>query len=141
MRRRCPILSDKFAYTTALTIKRPKKVALFKFQFLDERMETEINEIDAQLTPAELRRITEESDLKNVRRINLSIDTERVTLSELGNHLVNLVELKLETPSYVPTLRKFGTLQNLKVLWASAVGLENIDGTSGLTSLTELYIR
>ena len=104
-------------------------------------METEINEIDAQLTPAELRRITEESDLENVRQINLSIDTERVTLSELGNYLVNLVELKLETPSYVPTLRKFGTLQNLKVLWASAVGLENIDGTSGLTSLTELYIR
>ena len=52
-----------------------------------------------------------------------------------------VVELKLTTPTYMPTLRKLGTMNNLKILWASAVGLENIDGTSGLTSLTELYIR
>ena len=100
-------------------------------------METEISE---QLTPAVLRRLTDEKELDDVKRIELSIDTECVTLTELGSHLINLTELKLTTPSYLPTLRKLGTLPHLKVLWASAVGLENIDGTSGLTTLREMYI-
>jgi len=100
----------------------------------------EVSEIEGQLTPARLRAITEKDDLEEVDRIELAINTEVITLSELGSCLVNLVELKLTTPTYMPTLRKLGTMDNLKILWASAVGLENIDGTSGLTSLTELYI-
>ena len=125
----------------------------------------EVSEIEGQLTPARLREITEKDDLEEgqgfrfvqiknsfnelidleilekVKRIELAINTEVITLSELGTCLINLVELKLTTPTYMPTLRKLGTMNNLKILWASAVGLENIDGTSGLTSLTELYIR
>lgn len=97
-------------------------------------------EISEQLTPAVLRRLTDTNELDEVTRIDLSIDTECVTLTELGVCLTNLTELKLTTPSYVPTLRKLGTLSHLTVLWASAVGLENIDGTSGLTTLRELYI-
>ena len=91
-------------------------------------METESN-LETQLTPQVLRELTGEDELDRVKRVELSVDTESVTLSTLGSHLVNLVELKLTTPSYVPTLRKLGTLSQLRILWASAVGLENIDGT------------
>ena len=51
------------------------------------------------------------------------------------------MELKFDSPTYIPSLRKLGTLSNLKVLWACAVGLENIDGASGFPNLVELYIR
>ena len=101
----------------------------------------QFTDLEAQLTPAELRKLTDENELENVTKLDISVDTESVTLSELYLHLPNLVELKFDTPTYIPTLRKLGTLKNLKVLWACAVGLENIDGTSGFPNLVELYIR
>ena len=73
--------------------------------------------------------------------ISLCIDSDVTSLSELGNFLPNLVELKLTEPSYLPSLRKFGSCLNLKILWASAVGMESLDGTSGIPNLTELYVR
>jgi hypothetical protein len=100
----------------------------------------QFTDLEAQLTPAELRKLTDENELENVTKLDISVDTESVTLSELYLHLPNLVELKFDTPTYIPTLRKLGTLKNLKVLWACAVGLENIDGTSGFPNLVELYI-
>ena len=100
-----------------------------------------LTDLEDQLTPDELRSICQTDDLESVTQIELSINSESVTLSNLYLRLPNLVELKFETPSYIPSLRKLGTLENLKILWASAVGLENIEGTSGFPNLTELYIR
>lgn len=100
----------------------------------------EFTDLEAQLTPKELRKLTNEDDLENVTKLDISVDTEHVTLSELYLHLPNLVELKFDSPTYIPSLRKLGTLSNLKVLWACAVGLENIDGASGFPNLVELYI-
>ena len=100
-----------------------------------------LTDLEDQLTADELRNICQTDDLESVTQIELSINSESVTLSNLYLRLPNLVELKFETPSYIPSLRKLGTLENLKILWASAVGLENIEGTSGFPNLTELYIR
>lgn len=99
-----------------------------------------LTDLEDQLTADELRSICQTDDLESVTQIELSINSESVTLSNLYLRLPNLVELKFETPSYIPSLRKLGTLENLKILWASAVGLENIEGTSGFPNLTELYI-
>lgn len=99
-----------------------------------------LTDLEDQLTADELRNICQTDDLESVTEIELSINSESVTLSNLYLRLPNLVELKFETPSYIPSLRKLGTLENLKILWASAVGLENIEGTSGFPNLTELYI-
>jgi len=99
-----------------------------------------LTDLEDQLTADELRNICQTDDLESVTQIELSINSESVTLSNLYLRLPNLVELKFETPSYIPSLRKLGTLENLKILWASAVGLENIEGTSGFPNLTELYI-
>lgn len=99
-----------------------------------------LTDLEDQLTPDELRSICQTDDLESVTQIELSINSESVTLSNLYLRLPNLVELKFENPTYIPSLRKLGTLENLKILWASAVGLENIEGTSGFPNLTELYI-
>lgn len=68
------------------------------------------------------------------------IDTDNDSISDLSSFLPNLVELKLEAPSFLPNLRKLGSCKNLKILWAQAVGMETLEGTSGLPSLTELFV-
>lgn len=99
-----------------------------------------LTDLEDQLTATELREIAQTDELDSVTEITLSINTDSVTVSNLNSLLPNLVELKFETPTYIPSLRKLGTLQNLQILWASAVGLENIEGTSGFPNLIELYI-
>jgi len=96
--------------------------------------------LGSELTPDVLRNVAENDDLESVLTLNISIDTDVTSISELANHVPNLFELKLTAPSYLPTLRKIGTFMNLKVLWASAVGLESLDGASGMPNLTELYV-
>ena len=99
------------------------------------------DDLEGELTSTALRSIAETDDLDSVLTITLSIDTDITSISEFGQLLPNLVELKLTAPSYLPSLRKFGSCTNLKILWASAVGLDSLDGASGVPNLVELYIR
>ena len=41
----------------------------------------EFTDLEAQLTPKELRKLTNEDDLENVTKLDISVDTEHVTLS------------------------------------------------------------
>jgi hypothetical protein len=95
----------------------------------------------SDFSPSSLRLITECDDLTEVTQINLSVDSDHSSVSELGNLLPNLTEFKFTAPSFLPSFRKFGSFMNLKILWASAVGLESLDGASGLPNLQELYVR
>jgi len=94
----------------------------------------------AQLTPEFLQKTAQNNDLGAVMALSLSIDTDVTSISELDKMIPNLTELKLAAPSFLPSLRKIGTFMSLKVLWASAVGLESLDGASGMPNLTELYV-
>ncbi|CBY38788.1 unnamed protein product [Oikopleura dioica] len=93
-----------------------------------------------KLTRQKLQQITEENDLEKVEKIAFPLDTDNNSISDLSSFLPNLVELKLEAPSFLPNLRKLGSCKNLKILWAQAVGMETLEGTSGLPSLTELFV-
>jgi len=102
---------------------------------------SELDELGlSQLTPEFLQKTAENDDLGAVMALSLTIDTEVTSISELDTMLPNLSELKLTAPSFLPSLRKIGTFMSLKVLWASAVGLESLDGASGMPNLTELYV-
>ena len=57
-----------------------------------------LTDLEDQLTADELRNICQTDDLESVTQIELSINSESVTLSNLYLRLPNLVELKFETP-------------------------------------------
>ena len=49
--------------------------------FIEDGTSEEFTDLEFQLTPNELRKLTQEDDLETVTKIELSVDTGHVTLS------------------------------------------------------------
>ncbi|KAM8940215.1 leucine-rich repeat-containing protein 56 [Pelodytes ibericus] len=102
--------------------------------------------MDEYLSTTKLRALTGVEDLREVKTLQMCVDTREHTLGNfgegyfLGNYMPNLKQLKLNN-SLILSVRDLGTsLSNLEVLWMSRCGLTDLDGISSLCSLKELYL-
>lgn len=78
-------------------------------------------------------------DLEQVNHLEIRVDTREQVLSQLGERLPSLRELKL-SESVLSSVRDLGTrLRNLQVLWVARCGLPDLDGIAALDGLRELY--
>ena len=69
-----------------------------------------------------------------------SIVAHKTPIDHIGELLPNLLKLRL-VQSTVPSFRDMGTkLRNLRVLWMSRCGVNDLSGISGLPKLEELYL-
>lgn len=93
------------------------------------------------LSPEFLRHYCASEDLSEVSRLEIQVDAAAQNIEAIGQHLVNLQHLKLQNSS-VLSIRDFGTgLQNLRVLWMSRCGLQDLGGlASSLPVLREFYV-
>jgi len=79
-------------------------------------------------------------DLSSVLFLETRIDSEEITMRDLGARLPNMNELKLNN-SNIPCIRDLGTsFSHLQVLWLSRCNLKELDGISAFGSLRELYL-
>ncbi|KAI9009845.1 hypothetical protein BC832DRAFT_591173 [Gaertneriomyces semiglobifer] len=105
---------------------------------MDELAELE----QAFLSPAKLAAITgcvSEDDLKNVKDLEMKVDSRVTSLSSLGRIMPGLESLKLPH-SYIPTIRDLGTGYNvLTHLSLPHCHLRDISGIESLSSLAEVY--
>ncbi|XP_062350303.1 leucine-rich repeat-containing protein 56 [Cinclus cinclus] len=96
--------------------------------------------MDEHLSPRKLKILAGVDDLKQVKALEMRVDTREITLGNFGVHLPNLRELKLNN-SLLASVRDLGTsLSRLRVLWMAQCGLSDLDGISSCGSLKELYI-
>ena len=79
-------------------------------------------------------------DLASVLSFEVAVDTSESGAGIIGDVMTRLLELRL-SDSILSTFRDLGTgLRNLRVLFVSRCGITNVDGITGLPSLTELYL-
>jgi len=99
-----------------------------------------LGEID-YLSEAKVREITGEPDAAQVRYFEAVVNTQVVSLGDLGHLCPQLEQLKLNN-STVECIRDLGTsLRVLRVLWINRSGLVSLDGLGSLSgTLEELYI-
>ncbi|XP_032918892.1 leucine-rich repeat-containing protein 56 isoform X2 [Catharus ustulatus] len=96
--------------------------------------------MDEHLSPRKLKILAGVDDLKQVKVLEMRVDTRDVSLGNFGVHLPNLRELKLNN-SLLASVRDLGTsLSHLRILWMARCGLSDLDGISSCSSLKELYI-
>ncbi|XP_066043887.1 leucine-rich repeat-containing protein 56 isoform X1 [Chamaea fasciata] len=96
--------------------------------------------MDEHLSPRKLKNLAGVDDLKQVKALEMRVDTREISLGNFGVHLPNLRELKLNN-SLLVSVRDLGTsLSHLRVLWMARCGLSDLDGISSCSSLKELYI-
>ncbi|XP_062823652.1 leucine-rich repeat-containing protein 56 isoform X2 [Anolis carolinensis] len=96
--------------------------------------------VDEYLSPDKLRTLTGLDDLRQVRVLEMRVDTKENSLGNFGTYLPNLKHLKLNH-SKITSVRDLGTaLTNLQVLWMACCRLPDLDGISSCCSLKELYI-
>uniref|UniRef100_U3KCB7 Leucine rich repeat containing 56 n=1 Tax=Ficedula albicollis TaxID=59894 RepID=U3KCB7_FICAL len=96
--------------------------------------------MDEHLSPRKLKILAGVDDLKQVKALEMRVDTREISLGNFGVHLPNLRELKLNN-SLLASVRDLGTsLSHLHVLWMARCGLSDLDGISSCSSLKELYI-
>ncbi|QDZ24956.1 hypothetical protein HOP50_15g74990 [Chloropicon primus] len=75
-----------------------------------------------------------------VQQLEMQVDSEEYNLTIAGEKLPNIQRLKLNE-SKIHSIRDLGTgWKNLKVLWLSRCGLEDLHGMTALPNLTELYV-
>ncbi|XP_048342656.1 leucine-rich repeat-containing protein 56 isoform X2 [Sphaerodactylus townsendi] len=95
--------------------------------------------VDEYLSPGKLQALTGLDDLRQVRTLEMRVDTRENSLGNFGAYLPNLKQLKLNN-SVVTSVRDLGTaLSHLQVLWMARCGLSDLDGISSCCSLKELY--
>ncbi|XP_078077419.1 leucine-rich repeat-containing protein 56 [Mustelus asterias] len=96
--------------------------------------------IEEYLSPSKLRALTETEDLRQVKVLEMCVDTQDNSLGNFGAHLPSLVQLKLNS-SFIASVRDLGTsLTKLEVLWMARCGLTDLDGIPSFCSLKELYV-
>ncbi|XP_032894767.1 leucine-rich repeat-containing protein 56 isoform X1 [Amblyraja radiata] len=96
--------------------------------------------IEEYLSPAKLRALTATEDLRQVKVLEMCVDTQDNSLGNFGEYLPSLVQLKLNS-SFIASVRDLGTsLTKLQVLWMARCGLTDLDGMSSFCSLKELYL-
>ncbi|XP_075282568.1 leucine-rich repeat-containing protein 56 isoform X2 [Opisthocomus hoazin] len=96
--------------------------------------------MDEYLSPRKLKVLTGVDDLRQVKALEMRVDTREISLGNFGAYLPNLRELKLNN-SLLVSVRDLGTtLSHLHVLWMARCGLSDLDGISSCSSLKELYI-
>uniref|UniRef100_A0A6I8P6T9 Uncharacterized protein n=1 Tax=Ornithorhynchus anatinus TaxID=9258 RepID=A0A6I8P6T9_ORNAN len=79
--------------------------------------------------------MTRADDLRQVRTLQMRVDTRENSLGNLGALLPGLHRLKLNN-SLLASVRDLGTsLARLRVLWVSRCGLEDLDGIGSFASL------
>ena len=84
--------------------------------------------------------LEQDAAAKEVKQLEMQVDSEEYSLSVAGEKLPHIERLKLNE-SKVPLIRDLGTSwKNLKVLWLSRCGLEDVHGLNALPNLRELYI-
>eukprot|EP00762_Andalucia_godoyi_P001583 ANDGO_00163.mRNA.1 hypothetical protein len=102
-------------------------------------MSEDFEVMEEYLSDAALTEICGTSEFSKVRKIEMFVDTNENSLSQLGDKLPSLAELKL-SHSVLLSIRDLGTsLRNLRVLWISHCGLHDLEGIAALQNLTELY--
>ncbi|XP_069480180.1 leucine-rich repeat-containing protein 56 isoform X2 [Ambystoma mexicanum] len=96
--------------------------------------------LDEYLSPTKLQELTGFDDLRQVKTLEMCVDTRENSLGNFGSYLPNLKQLKLNN-SLIVSVRDLGTtLSNIKVLWMARCGLMDLDGMSSFLSLKELYL-
>ncbi|XP_060694519.1 leucine-rich repeat-containing protein 56 [Hemiscyllium ocellatum] len=96
--------------------------------------------IEEYLSPSKLRALTKTEDLRQVKVLEMCVDTQDNSLGNFGTHLPSLVQLKLNS-SFIASVRDLGTsLTKLQVLWMARCGLKDLDGIPSFCSLKELYV-
>ncbi|XP_078405464.1 leucine-rich repeat-containing protein 56 isoform X1 [Cetorhinus maximus] len=96
--------------------------------------------IEEYLSPSKLRALTKTEDLRQVKVLEMYVDTQENSLGNFGAHLPSLVQLKLNS-SFIASVRDLGTsLTKLQVLWMARCGLTDLDGIPSFCSLKELYV-
>ncbi|XP_072448552.1 leucine-rich repeat-containing protein 56 isoform X1 [Chiloscyllium punctatum] len=96
--------------------------------------------IEEYLSPSKLRALTKTEDLRQVKVLEMCVDTQDNSLGNFGTHLPSLVQLKLNS-SFIASVRDLGTsLTKLQVLWMARCGLKDLDGIPSFSSLKELYV-
>ncbi|XP_032380297.1 leucine-rich repeat-containing protein 56 [Etheostoma spectabile] len=92
------------------------------------------------LSPEKLESLCGTRDLSRVTSLEICVDTQEITLANLGAYLPKLVQLRLNN-STITSVRDLGTsLSHLQVLWMSRCSLQDLDGISTFSSLKELYV-
>ena len=80
-----------------------------------------------------------ESHFPSLRKLELKVDSDEISIHNFGSICPQLVELKLNGSS-IDCLRSLGTnWSNLEVLWLVRTSLTEIDGISAFPKLKELY--
>lgn len=83
-----------------------------------------------------LQQATESTELDQVRHLKLCVISDNISLQRIAHYCPVLTSLNLEG-SALNTLRELGCMMtNLRFLNVSRCGLRNLDGTSGLGSVT-----
>ncbi|XP_061465973.1 leucine-rich repeat-containing protein 56 isoform X2 [Rhineura floridana] len=96
--------------------------------------------VDEYLSPNKLKTLTGLDDLRQVKALEMRVDTRENSLGNFGAYVPNLKHLKLNS-SVLMSVRDLGTaLSHLQVLWMARCGLPDLDGISSCGSLKELYI-
>ncbi|XP_039187161.1 leucine-rich repeat-containing protein 56 isoform X1 [Crotalus tigris] len=96
--------------------------------------------VDEYLSPYKLKALTGLDDLRQVKALEMHVNTRENSLGNFGSYLPNLKQLKLNG-SVLTSVRDLGTaLPRLQVLWMARCGLPDLDGISACCSLKELYI-
>ncbi|XP_078538966.1 leucine-rich repeat-containing protein 56 [Lissotriton helveticus] len=96
--------------------------------------------LDEYLSVSKLQGLTGFDDLRQVKTLEICVDTRENSLGNFGAYLPNLKQLKLNN-SLIVSVRDLGTtLSKLSVLWMARCGLVDLDGMSSFSSLKELYL-
>ncbi|XP_069079163.1 leucine-rich repeat-containing protein 56 [Pleurodeles waltl] len=96
--------------------------------------------LDEYLSVPKLQGLTGFDDLRQVKTLEMCVDTRENSLGNFGAYLPKLKQLKLNN-SLIVSVRDLGTtLSNLSVLWLARCGLADLDGMSSFSSLKELYL-
>merc|ERR1719414_261928 len=97
--------------------------------------------VTEHLTENLMRQLTGCTELSTIRGLEIKISaTAESTVGNFGSYLPQLSKLKLSDSS-VACMREIGTgFNNLRVLWMSRCGLEDLDGVSAMYNLKEVYL-
>ncbi|RUS69894.1 hypothetical protein EGW08_022345, partial [Elysia chlorotica] len=97
--------------------------------------------LEQYLSPGKLQLLTGVDNLGTVECLELKVDSRETSLGNFGSLLPNLRELKL-SGSCISCVRDLGSsLRNLRILWLTRCGLEELDGISSMLNLVELYLE
>ncbi|GFO26863.1 leucine-rich repeat-containing protein 56 [Plakobranchus ocellatus] len=97
--------------------------------------------LEQYLSPGKLQLLTGVDNLSTVECLELKVDSRETSLGNFGSLLPNLRELKL-SGSCISCVRDLGSsLRNLRILWLTRCGLEELDGISSMLNLVELYLE